>query len=100
VDSIARWYGQLSEVIVGEQASLSAPSDFAFSVQQLVDAVRVDLTDEDGRGTNAAFKIVWTDDYLRQLHDLQQRLLPVVEKIASARGVSSRLGAKSVRAST
>jgi uncharacterized membrane protein YccC len=92
LDSIARWYGQLSEVIVGEQTSLAAPSDFSFSVQQIVDAVRVDLTEDDGRGTNAAFKIVWTDDYLRQLHDLQQRLLPVVEKIASARNVSSRLG--------
>jgi uncharacterized membrane protein YccC len=91
LDSVARWYGHLSEVIGGEQTTLSAPSGFAFSGQQIVDAVRVDLTDEDGRGTNAAFKIVWTDDYLRQLHDLQQRLLPVVEKIASARGVSSRL---------
>jgi hypothetical protein len=54
--------------------------------------VRVDLTSEDGHGTDAAFKIVWTDDYLRQLHDLQQRLLPVVMTIASARSVSSPLG--------
>lgn len=92
VDSIARWYGQLSEVIVGDQALLSAPSDFTFSVQEIVDAVRVDLTDEDGHGIDTAFKIVWTDDYLRQLHDLQQRLLPVVEKIASARNVPSRRG--------
>jgi len=60
-------------------------------VQQIVDAVRVDLTDDDGRGTEAAFKIVWTDDYLRQLHELQQRLLPVVETVASAKNVS-RLG--------
>lgn len=92
VDSITRWYGQLSEVLVGAQGSLSAPSDFTFSVQEIVDAVRVDLTDEDGHGTDAAFKIVWTDDYLRQLHDLQQRLLPVVEKIASAETVSTRFG--------
>jgi uncharacterized membrane protein YccC len=91
VDSITRWYGQISAVIVGEPSSLSAPSDFTFSVQQIVDAVRVDLTDDDGRGTEAAFKIVWTDDYLRQLHELQQRLLPVVETVASAKNVS-RLG--------
>jgi hypothetical protein len=92
VGSISGWYGHLSEVIDGAHSAVSAPEDFTFSVQEIVDAVRVDLTDADGHGTDAAFKIVWTDDFLRQLHDLQQRLLPVVETIASARSVSSPLG--------
>jgi uncharacterized membrane protein YccC len=92
VGSISGWYGHLSELIDGAHSAVSAPEDFTFSVQEIVDAVRVDLTDADGHGTDAAFKIVWTDDFLRQLHDLQQRLLPVVETIASARSVSSPLG--------
>jgi hypothetical protein len=33
---------------------------------------------------------VWTDDYLRQLHQLQGRLVPVVEKIAETNTSSTR----------
>jgi uncharacterized membrane protein YccC len=88
--SVAQWYAELSGVIVGSQDTLPEPTDFEVSVRELVNTVRRDLSDEDGKGTAAAFKIVWTDDYLRQLHEIEKRMIPVVQKIASARDGSSR----------
>jgi uncharacterized membrane protein YccC len=90
VESVAQWYTQLADVVTGSHEVPSAPGDFAVSVQELVDTVRRDFSDEAGHATAAAFKIVWTDDYLRQLHRLQERLLPVVEKIAATSAPSTR----------
>jgi uncharacterized membrane protein YccC len=90
VDSVSRWYVQLADVVTGSHETLSAPEDFEVSVQELVNTVRRDLSDEAGHGTAVAFKIVWTDDYLRQLHQLQGRLVPVVEKIAETNTSSTR----------
>jgi hypothetical protein len=90
VDSVSRWYVQLAEVVTGAPGTLSAPADFEVSVQELVNTVRRDLSDEAGQATAIAFKIVWTDDYLRQLHELQGRLLPVVEKVAATSAASTR----------
>jgi hypothetical protein len=84
VESLSRWYAELAEVMTGSRATLSAPFDFDVSVRELVNTVRRELSDESGHGTAAAFKIVWTDDYLRQLHRLQERILPVAEKIAES----------------
>jgi uncharacterized membrane protein YccC len=90
VESVSRWYAQLADVVTGSHKVLSAPLDFDVSVQELVNTVRRDLSDEAGQGTSAAFKIVWTDDYLRQLHRLQVRMLPVVEKIAATSAAATR----------
>jgi hypothetical protein len=76
--------------MTGSRAALSGPVDFDVSVQELVNTVRGDLSDESGHGTAAAFKIVWTDDYLRQLHRLQVRMLPVASKIAESSDRSTR----------
>lgn len=84
VESVSRWYTQVAEVIARSRGTPSPPVDFDVSVQDLVNTVRRDFSDESGQGTPVAFKIVWTDDYLRQLHRLQERMLPVVEKIAAA----------------
>ena len=89
VDSLARWYAQLGEVVMGSPEMLSSPVDFVVSTQDLVTTVRRDLSDATGQGTATAFKIVWTDDYLRQLHRLQEQMLPVVHKIIEASAVSA-----------
>jgi hypothetical protein len=91
---VSRWYAQLAEVVEGSKSTLAAPLDFEVSVQELVDTVRRDLSDETGHGTATAFKIVWTDDYLRQLHQLQERMRPVVEKIADVNNTSTRRPAR------
>lgn len=91
VDSVTRWYAELADVVMGSHEMPSAPRDFDVSVQELVDTVRRELSDEAGHATATAFKIVWTDDYLRQLHRLQERLLPVVKNFAAARVSSNRL---------
>jgi uncharacterized membrane protein YccC len=90
VESVSSWYVQLADVVTGTHETLSAPADFEVSVQELINTVRRDLSDEAGHGTAAAFRIVWTDDYLRQLHQLQGRLLPAVEKIAETSTTSTR----------
>ncbi len=87
---MAQWYSELSGAIVGSQDTLPQPTDFTVSLRELVNTVRRDLSDEDGNATAAAFKIVWTDDYLRQLHEIEKRMIPVVQKIAAARDGSSR----------
>jgi uncharacterized membrane protein YccC len=83
--SVADWFAELSSVLVGGQVTLSDPKDFNVSLQELVNTVRNDLSDVEGSGTAVAFKIVWTDDYLRQLHELQRRILPVIVAITSTR---------------
>jgi hypothetical protein len=88
--SVADWFAELSNVLLGSDATLSEPDDFSVSFPELVTTVRHDLSDVEGSGTAVAFKIVWTDDYLRQLHQLQRRMLPVIATITSARSTSSR----------
>jgi uncharacterized membrane protein YccC len=88
--SVAEWFAELSSVLVGSQVTLREPNDFDVSPQELVNTVRQDLSDVEGSGTAVAFKIVWTDDYLRQLHQLQRRMLPVIVAITSTRSASSR----------
>jgi hypothetical protein len=88
--SVADWFAELSSVLLGSDATLSEPDDFNVSFPELVTTVRHDLSDVEGSGTAVAFKIVWTDDYLRQLHQLQRRMLPVIATITSARSTSSR----------
>jgi uncharacterized membrane protein YccC len=88
--SVADWFAELSSVLLGSDATLSEPDDFSVSFPELVTTVRHDLSDVEGSGTAVAFKIVWTDDYLRQLHQLQRRMLPVIATITSARSTSSR----------
>ena len=89
-ESVAHWYGELSDVVIGSRRSLSEPTDFDVSAQELVTTVRREFSDPEGNGTAVAFKIVWTDDYLRQLHQLQLRMLPVIVTIASTRTAPSR----------
>jgi uncharacterized membrane protein YccC len=88
--SVGDWFAELSSVLLGSRATLSEPSDFDVSLPELVNTVRQDLSDVEGSGTAVAFKIVWTDDYLRQLHQLQRRMLPVITTITAARGPAAR----------
>jgi hypothetical protein len=88
--SVVGWYGELSDVMIGTRTALSEPSDFDVSARELVTSVRRDFSDPEGHGTAVALKIVWTDDYLRQLHQLQQRMLPVVVTVATNRITPSR----------
>jgi uncharacterized membrane protein YccC len=83
VESVAVWFTELSHVLVHEHESLVEPNEFDVSLQELINSVRQELSDIEGNGTVVAFKIVWTDDYLRQLHDLQRRMRPVIAAITS-----------------
>jgi uncharacterized membrane protein YccC len=83
-ESVAEWFARLSSALVDSPMALVDPEDFSISVQELVNTVRRDLSDVEGNGTAVAFKIVWTDDYLRQLHHLQRRMQPVIAAITTA----------------
>jgi uncharacterized membrane protein YccC len=86
--SVADWFAELSSILVDSQEAIVEPKEFNVSLQELVNTVRHDLSDVEGSGTAVAFKIVWTDDYLRQLHQLQRRMLPVIVAITSTRSPS------------
>ena len=83
-DSVIQWIHDLSHAMMSSGSALGEPHDFTVSPQDVVTLVRRELSDAAGNGTTAAFKIVWTDDYLRRLHDLEHRMLPVVNEIAAA----------------
>jgi uncharacterized membrane protein YccC len=83
-DSVTEWIHDLSHVMMSKGTELGEPHDFTASPQDIVALVRRELSDAAGNGTTSAFKIVWTDDYLRRLHDLERRMLPVVKEIAAA----------------
>ncbi len=83
--SVGEWFAELSGVLTGSLMTLSQPTDFTVSPQELVTTVRSDLSDIEGSGATVAFKIVWTDDYLRQLNRLQRRMLPVIATITPTR---------------
>lgn len=91
-DSVIQWIHDLSHVMMSSNSELAEPQDFTVSPEDLVALVRRELSDAQGNGTTAAFKIVWTDDYLRRLHDLESRMLPVVKEIVAARLDSSASG--------
>ncbi len=88
-DSVIQWIHELSHVMMSSDSELAEPQNFTVTPGELVTLVRRELSDAQGNGTTAAFKIVWTDDYLRRLHDLENRMLPVVKEIVAARLDSS-----------
>ena len=71
--SVGDWFAELSDVLVGSPVTLSDPTEFSVSTQELVTTVRSDLSDIEGSGTTVAFKIVRTDGnagFYREVHML------------------------------
>jgi hypothetical protein len=85
-DRLLRWYESLAEGLEHRE-QLAEPLEFDKDTgARLVEAVRRDLHDEDGRGTATGVRVVWTGDHLEAARRLQTSLA------TAARGVDAQPG--------
>ncbi len=89
-ESVAGWYERFATSLVGsatvpEPLAPDEPAD-----RRLVEAVRRDLQDEDGRAGAVAARIIWTGDHLDAARRLQTALVgPAVAREAALTGSSA-----------
>ncbi|NUR63510.1 MAG: FUSC family protein [Catenulispora sp.] len=77
-DQVTSWYRGLAESI-DRRVPLPAPTALhPESAARLVESVRTDLTDPDGRATATAVRIIWTADHLHVARRLQPGLAAAV----------------------
>jgi len=75
LETIRHWYDDLAGSLDGHgvvPAALDRDDDAAI---RLIQAVRRDLRDEDGRATAAAIRMIWTGDHLDAVRRLQRALV-------------------------
>ncbi|SFF78760.1 Uncharacterized membrane protein YccC [Actinacidiphila alni] len=69
------WYEATARALAGSGAVPERIAHSAESDRRLLDAVRRDLTADDGRGTSTAVKMIWTFDHIDAARRLQAALL-------------------------
>jgi uncharacterized membrane protein YccC len=80
---LKRWYDELADsLLAGQQPPSPLPHDRAAD-ERLVDAVRHDLSGEDGGASATAVRMIWTGDHLDAVRRLQR---VIVEPAAAAAG--------------
>ncbi len=73
---IVEWFEQTARALAGSgTVPVPDPLDVAPAAGRLVEAVRRDLTDTDGRGTATAVKTIWTAGYIDAVRRLQAAVL-------------------------
>ncbi|WP_255371864.1 FUSC family protein [Cellulosimicrobium sp. CUA-896] len=89
---VVDWYDALARSLVGEGA-VPDPLPPSASPEQLVDALRGDLTGEDPGRTATAARLVWTHDYLDAVRRYQHAVVePAREVVSSGRGAATSDG--------
>jgi uncharacterized membrane protein YccC len=68
---LGNWYRDLGHQLVGQHPLPEPLADDSVADGHLVAAVRRDLTDEAGKGTATAVRMIWTGDYLDSVRRLQ-----------------------------
>jgi uncharacterized membrane protein YccC len=85
------WYQAMAGALIGSgEVPAELPPDAAAD-GRLVDAVRHDLTGEDGEGTATAVKMIWTADHVAVARRLQGRITGPVRTAAAVRQKTQRL---------
>ncbi|HEY0718406.1 MAG TPA: FUSC family protein, partial [Streptosporangiaceae bacterium] len=85
------WYQAMAGALTGSgEVPAELPPDAAAD-GRLVDAVRHDLTGEDGQGTATAVKMIWTADHVAVARRLQGRITGPVRTAAAVRRKPQRL---------
>jgi hypothetical protein len=79
-EAVKAWYGDLADSLLDGGEPRSPLSHDRVADGRLVDAVRQDLGDEDGRSSATAVRMIWTADHL----DAVRRLQKVISGPASA----------------
>jgi uncharacterized membrane protein YccC len=86
-DRLLQWYTTLATALDGQgQVPEPLPHDLTAKTR-LVDAVREDLYDSDGKATPTAIRILWTNAHLEAVRGLQPSLAA-----ASGPGITQRRG--------
>lgn len=79
------WYEELARALAGSGVVPDPLARSEADDDRLLDAVRRDLTGEDGRGTAAAVKMIWTADHIDAARRLQAGILRPARKAAGLR---------------
>ena len=74
-ESIAGWYERFAASLVGSAAVPEPLAPDESADRRLVEAVRRDLQDQDGRAGSVAARIIWTGDHLDAARRLQTVLV-------------------------
>jgi uncharacterized membrane protein YccC len=73
-EGIRQWYADLATALEGQGQVPKPVAPDHSTKAQLIEAVRRDLHDENGRATPTAIRILWTSDHLEVLRRLQPTL--------------------------
>jgi hypothetical protein len=92
------WYRDLGRQLVSQHPLPEPLANTSIADRHLVDAVRRDLSDEAGKATPTAVRMIWTGDYLDSIRRLQQEIVGPVNLLGDdiaarqrpARGSSRR----------
>jgi hypothetical protein len=69
------WYRDLGRQLTSQHPLPEPLPDTSIADSHLVDAVRRDLSDEAGKATPTAVRMIWTGDYLDSIRRLQQEIV-------------------------
>lgn len=72
---LSDWYRDLARDLVGQRPLPEPLAGDSIADGHLVDAVRRDLSDESGRATSTAVRMIWTGDYLDAVRRLQPQIV-------------------------
>jgi uncharacterized membrane protein YccC len=98
VGQVTAWYQAMAAALTGSGAvPAGLPPDVAAD-GRLTNAVRHDLTGEDGEGTAVAVKMIWTADHVAVARRLQGRIADPVRVAVDVRQHTQRLFPASRRA--
>lgn len=90
-NQVTGWYQAIAAALTGSgDVPAELPPDAAAD-GRLVDAVRHDLTGEDGQGTATAVKMIWTADHVAVARRLQARIAGPVRTAAAGRERTQKL---------
>ena len=85
VGQVTAWYQAMATALTGSgEVPTEVPPDPAADAR-LVDAVRHDLTGQDGQGTATAVRMIWTSDHVAVARRLQGRITEPVRVAVAVR---------------
>ena len=73
--SVGRWYADLADSLTGRVDVPDPLTHDTVADTRLIDAVRRDLRDDDGRASATAVRIIWTGDHVDAARRLQATLV-------------------------
>jgi uncharacterized membrane protein YccC len=92
-ESVRTWYVDLADSLVTGHRVPEPQSRDTVADGRLVDAVRHDLSSNDGKASATAVRVIWTADHLDAARRLQESLIPAASAAAEQRARGPLAGA-------